>query len=225
MTKIPVSLRKTGIFQRKGPKMARTNNYLIQAAQAKQHFLTYDQEKLIRKLSLAADGDFLYTTMLYSPYRISRHTGDLERREGDAWVDANTFAEVMTLLDLVCDSREDRWISGKWKNMSGFGLMFHQDLLEDARSPWAERFQDDQEGFCWACQALGARRLNIGNISWGVELFDGLEIALQLWLGDEEFPPNLRILWDENALQYIRYETMYFAKGMLLDRLWEQMQK
>ena len=41
---------------------------------------------------------------------------------------------------------------------------------------------------------------------------------LQLWFGDEEFPPNLRILWDENALLYLRYETMYFAVDALLRR-------
>ena len=55
------------------------------------------------------------------------------------------------------------------------------------------------------------------------DLFDGLSIVVQLWLGDEEFPPNLRFLWDENALDYIRYETMYFAKGMLLERIREEM--
>ena len=46
---------------------------------------------------------------------------------------------------------------------------------------------------------------------------------LQLWFGDEEFPPNLRILWDENALMYLRYETMYFAKGLLFAILKEKM--
>ena len=51
--------------------------------------------------------------------------------------------------------------------------------------------------------------------------FDGLPIVIQLWLGDEEFPPSLRFLWDENALMYLRYETMYYAKGLLLQRLKE----
>ena len=44
-----------------------------------------------------------------------------------------------------------------------------------------------------------------------------------LRLGDEEFPPGLRFLWDENALMYIRYETMYYAKGLLLQRLAEKL--
>ena len=203
--------------------MARTNNYLIQARQAKQRFLTYDSQALIRKLTLKADEDFLYVPMLCQTYRIRRTTGDMERFDGAAWVDANSYEEVMTLLDLVCDSREDRHLSGRWKNMSAFGLQFHQNLLEGTRDPWAEAFQADQEGFRRACIALGGKSLPNGDIAYAIELFDGLPVALQLWLGDEEFPPNLRLMWDENAGMYIRYETMYFAKALLLDRIAEEM--
>lgn len=195
------------------------NNYLIQAQQAKDRFLTYDQERLIKKLKLNADEKYLYTKLLNKEYRIERTTGDLTRREGDSWLDANTFEEVMTLMDLVCDCREDRFVTGRWKNMGDFGLMFHRNLLEGTADPWAERLQADPEGFRRACRALGGRELKLGDISYAIELFDGLCIVLQLWFGDEEFPANLRILWDENAKMYIRYETMYFAKGLLFDRL------
>lgn len=203
--------------------MARGNNYLIQARQAKERFLTYDQQKLIGKLDLKADENFLYVSMLSQTYRIDRTTGNMERETESGWADGNSYEEVMTLLDLLCDSREDRFLSGRWKNMSSFGLMFHQNLLEDQRDPWAEKFQNDQEGFRKACQALGGVPLPNGDIAYAIELFDGLEIAIQLWLGDEEFPPNLRFLWDENANMYIRYETMYFAKALLLQRIQERM--
>lgn len=203
--------------------MERTDNYQIQARQAKQRFLTYDQEKLIGKLGLKADEDWIYMTMLARLYRLSRRTGDLERKESDGWADADSYEEVMTLLDWLCDSREDRYISGRWKNMASFGLMFHSGLLETARDPWAEAFQKDPEGFRRACLALKGSPLPTGDIAYAIELFDGLCIGVQLWFGDEEFPPNLRFLWDENATRYIRYETMYFAKGMLLRRLKEHM--
>lgn len=203
--------------------MARTNNYLIQARQAKARFLTYDQSRLIAKLNLRSDGEYLYVPMLGQTYRISRTSGDMQRQTAGDWVDGNSYDEVMTLLDLLCDSREDRHISGRWKNMTSFGLMFHQNLLEEQKDPWAEKFQADPEGFRKACLALDGTPLPNGDIAYAIELFDGLPIAVQLWFGDDEFPPNLRFLWDENALMYIKYETMYFAKGMLLSRIEEQM--
>ena len=52
--------------------MARVNNYLVQAAQAKAHFLEYDQQKLIRKLKLRADEDWLYTPFMGQLHRIHR---------------------------------------------------------------------------------------------------------------------------------------------------------
>lgn len=196
--------------------MERTDNYARQAMQAKQGFLRYDQQKIIDKLGLAFDDAFLYPVLLGQTYRVSRTTADMERRVGTAWVDANTHEEVMTLLDLLCDSREDRRLSGKWKNMASFGLMFHQNLLENARDPWAEKFQNHPEAFRRACLTLGGRELPTGDIAYAIEVFDGLEIAVQLWFGDEEFPPNLRWLWDENATMYLKYETMFYARSLLL---------
>lgn len=204
--------------------MARENNYAIQAQQAKLLFLSYDQQKLIEKLKLKADTEYLYTTMLNLPYRIRRISGDIERYRGGEWEDANTFGEVMTLLDLVCDSRENRFLACRWKNMQDFGLMFHRNLLEEARDPWAHRFDADPEGLRRACLALKGQPIPQGDVAYAIELFDGLCIGIQLWLGDEEFPPQLRFLWDANAEMYLKYETMHFAKGLLLQRLSEEME-
>lgn len=203
--------------------MEKTDNYQIQAAQAQQRFLTYDQDTLIAKLNLLHDAGWLYTMMLRTPYRLNRWDGSLQRKTGGVWEDANTFAEVMTVLDLVCDSRENRFLTGRWKNMSDFGLMFHRNLLEEARDPWALRFDADPEGLRQACLAMGGVPFPQGDVAYILELFDGLPVVVQLWLGDEEFPPALRFLWDENALMYLRYETMHYAKGLLLQRLAREM--
>ena len=199
------------------------DNYQIQARQAKDRFLTYDQKSLIQKMKLKADNGYLYIPMLSQCHRIDRKTGDMERQTDTGWISANSHAEVMTLLDLICDSREDRFISRRWKAMTAFGLMFHQNLAEGQRDPWADRCEADPEGFRRACEALGGRPFPTGDISYAIELFDGLEVLVQLWFGDEEFPASLRFLWDENALMYIKYETMWFAKGLLLERIREAM--
>jgi len=203
--------------------MARTNNYSIQAQQAKACFLTYDQDTLIGKLNLRFDEDYLYVPMLSEVYRIHRRNGNICRETETGWADANSFEEVMTLLDLVCDSRKDRFLTGKWKNMTDFGLMFHRNLLEGKADPWADKFEADPEGFRKACLALGGKPFHLGDIAYSIELFDGLSVLVQLWFGDEEFPACLRLLWDENALMYIKYETMYFAKGLLLQKIEEKM--
>lgn len=196
--------------------MQRTGNYLIQAQQAKSHFLTYDQTKLIDKFHLQWDEEYLYVHLLCKLYRISRVTGDLTYQEAGAWLDGNSYEEVMTLLDLLCDSRDDRCLSGRWKNMQAFGMQFHRNLLEDPHDPVAAYFDANPELLKQRCLAMKAEPIPGGDMAYAVELFDGLKIAIQFWRGDDEFAPRLRFLWDENALQYIRYETMFFAVELLL---------
>ena len=203
--------------------MDRTDNYAIQARQARNRFLSYDQEAIIRKLRLEADPEYLYTTMLRKRYRVHRASGTIHRLDQGGWVSADSYNETMVLLDLVCDSRPDRGLSGRWKQMQSFGLLFHRNLLEDDRDPRAGLFQRDPEGLRKACVTLKGVPMPQGDVSYAVELFDGLGIWLQFWEGDEEFPPRLRFLWDENALQYLKYETMHFAVALLLQRIRETM--
>ena len=44
-------------------------------------------------------------------------------------------------------------------------------------------------------------------------------VLLQFWEGDEEFPPKLMLLWDENSMAFLHYETTYYLQGDLLERL------
>lgn len=203
--------------------MAMVGNYLLQARSAKQRFLSYDQQKLIQKFCLEWDETFLYTTLLGRKYRICRQTGDMDCLTDGGWADGNSYEEVMTLLDLLCDSRDDRFIAGRWKSMESFGLMFHQNLLQDERDPLAERFDREPEALRKAGLAIGGKPQAGADIAFVFEVFDGLPIVLQFWHGDEEFAPRIRWLWDENARMYIRYETMYFAVGLLRRRILERM--
>lgn len=203
--------------------MERRDNYAITAARVRQLFAEYDQQALARKVGAKLDGDFFYVDFLSEPYRIHRLTGDISRFHGDAWLEANSFGQVLTLMDLICDSREDRHPTGNWKNMRDFGHGFHQQLLEQ-RDPWAERFQEAPQAFSAACEALGGEKYPLGDVAYAIPVFGDLRMLIQLWFGDEEFPAQLRFLWDENALQYLKYETMFYAVPLVLKRIQEQME-
>lgn len=204
--------------------MKNVDNYRLQVESAKKYFLRYDQEKLIRKLNLQADKGYLYARMLCRVYRIHRKTGDVERLD-ENWIVTNDHGEVMTLLDLVCDSREDRFLAGRWQNMTNFGGLFHRSLMEDQRDSLALRIQERPEDFRRACEELEGIPGPGGDISFALPVFDDLRVAVQFWEGDEEFLPRLRWLWDENALMYLKYETMWFALGLLRNRIRAAMEK
>ena len=193
------------------------DNYLIQAQQAKKYFLSYDQQALIRKCSLPADDRFLYPTLFSTLYRIDRHTGDMEKQLGGVWQSADSHGEVMTLLDLICDSDPCRYVSGRFLSMQAFGHGFHRELGE--RNPLADLFDLHPQAVAAVCEELSGSPFPAGDLAYELPVFENLHLVLQLWRRDEEFPPSLRFLWDENALQYLKYETMYFAVDVLTDRI------
>ena len=204
--------------------MEKRNNSQIQAAQAQKLFLEYDQIQLTEKFHLRADETYLYPVLFGRQYRIHRKTGGMQWQQDGQWRDGNSFHEVLTMMDLLCDSREDRFLSGKWKNMTAFGNQFHQNLMEDEKDPFAMEIQTRPEAFRKACEALGGTSVSGADIAYSFPVFDGLPLALFFWEGDEEFTPRIRYFWDENALMYIRYETMYYAVHLLNDRLRQAME-
>ena len=200
--------------------MARVNNYLIQASQAKQRFLTYDQQKLIDKFQLESDDEYIYVNLLWRQYRIQRKSGNMEYRNEQDWLDGNSYDEVMTILALLCDSRDDRCLTGKLASMASFGRIFYRSSYDDKPDPTAQWIQEHLDTFRNACSRFG-RPIPGGDFGFAFELFDGLNIGFHFWEGDEEFTPRLRFLWDENALQYLRFETMHMAVSLLMTFLKE----
>ena len=201
----------------------RFDNYAIAVDQAKKRFLTYDQQELIHRCRLRHDEDYFYITFLADPYRICRYSGDVQRLQAGAWVDGNSFGEVMTIFDWLCDSRLDRYVCGRWVNVVSHGHYFHADLQEEREDANAVYFSQNDAGFRAACLALGGREMSGGDMGFAIELVDGLPVYVQLWHGDEEFAPRLRFLWDENYAMYLRYETTWYAVPLLIGRIRREM--
>ncbi len=78
-----------------------------------------------------------------------------------------------------------------------------------------------------ACEALGGHpetELKVrADLAYRIPLFDFLPVILEFWESDDEFPPSLTLLFDRNLLDFIKYETSWFAMGFLLERLLQEM--
>jgi hypothetical protein len=80
----------------------------------------------------------------------------------------------------------------------------------------AQRYAETPEKFSAACRSLGGIPYPVGDAGYEIEIFPGLTAVVQLWLGDDEFPATLRILWDEDVLTVIKYETAWYVAAELL---------
>ena len=151
---------------------------------------------------------------------IRRQTGELFWQAGGVCTPSHDPSDAMTIFDYLCDSRRDHCLSGEFIAMANFGHQFHSGLLESGAPSALERRADqDLPGFCRACRALGGEPVTGGDAGFRLRFFPDLPVVLRFWASDEEFPAQLRFYWDKNTLFYLRYETMYYALGILQSRL------
>ena len=202
------------------------NNYAIQAEYAKGLFLKYDQEQMIRKLSLKADEEYLYLPFLDYEYRIHRATASVGKRlEDGTFADGNSFNEVLTIFDVLCYSKEGSRLSGEWAGIAALGNNIHSSNGGyDFFSAAAKRLEPYEDRLDALFQRLGGRKMPVGEPGYVLFAFPQLPVYIQYWRGDEEFPPQLRFLLDGNATEIIHYETMYYLIDVLMQRLMELLQ-
>ena len=200
--------------------MNRKDNYAITAEEARKLFLTYDLSKIISKTPLTQDEKWLYLPVLDRICRIEKATGNLAWSTPDGWEETKAFHDVLTIFDYLCDSKELRCPTGEMKSMASFGKLFHTGLLEQSEPSELEKSIDKSpDAFHFACQKLGGTPFPTGDIAYTVHLFPDLPMTIQFWHSDEDFPPQLCWLWDRAAGDFIRYETMFYALGLLRSRL------
>jgi hypothetical protein len=201
--------------------MARRNNYAIMADQTRKRFLTYDQNGILANIPVRHDGDSFYLPILNRECRICRHTGHIFwLSPGGTWIISTDPGDSITIFDYLCDAKPGRIPSGEFAAITGFGHMFHTGLAESSRPTALELSADARPGDLHrACQALGGVPSPWGDVGYLLPLFPDLNVQLRFWHSDEDFPPQIRFFWDRKSLSWLRYETMYYAQGMILDRL------
>lgn len=197
------------------------DNYAIQAEHARKLFLTYSQEAIISNAPIEYDEDWLYLKLLNQPLRIDRLTGRMFRRKDGVWISAGSHGEVLTVFDYLCDARPERTLTGQWMTTAALGKHVHTNLFDSGPSALETAIERDPDRFRRACEALGGVSAEGGDICFTMPLFPDLPILVRFWHADEEFPPVLDVLWDGGTLQYLRYETLYYALGILRGRLAE----
>lgn len=67
-----------------------------------------------------------------------------------------------------------------------------------------------------AIKAYGAEPLDLGDVSAAVSALPMIRVAMVLWAGDDEFPPDGNILFDRNTDSYLSAEDMAWISGMVV---------
>lgn len=201
----------------------RKSNYEITKIEMRESFLSYDQEEMIRKFSLAHDEHYLYLCLMGRDYRIDRKDGSV------TWTDAKHpepmdagFNEVMPIYDVLCYSQPDCHLSGEFVNMRSLSTIQGGRPGNDMFDRMGRKLDHKDAALSKACENLGGFKAGKGDVGYELPLFDFLPVRIQFWNSDDEYPASLQLFWDKNVLQYMHFETVAFVAGHVVARLTEE---
>lgn len=197
------------------------DNYEIMRNQMRGEFVKYDQEKMIRKFSLNSDADYIYITFVSENYRINRKSGVVERSsDGFRSATEADYNESMTIYDVLCCSKENCCLSGRFcpvYTAKGAAKTFRVGSSLFQKN--ADRFRGRIIQLEYAGSILGERTEMKGDAAFVIYAFPFLPVLFQFWDGDDEFPPSLNFMFDENILDYMHFETVFLMMSHILRRM------
>lgn len=131
----------------------------------------------------------------------------------------NTFD--LTLLAYYFDRADGLPLSGEWISFNQIpgGLFYAQAFQGYSGDKLAKVFQNDLGAFTQANQKLGGKRETFGNAAYSYQILPFVPIIVVCWLGDEDFPPSYRFLFDSNAPHYLVTDAYAILGSNLTQRL------
>ena len=197
------------------------NNYETMKLQMREEFLEYDQAAMIEKFSLRSDDENLYITFFGTEYAVNRHTGDVRSQRGEAG-----YNEAMTIYDVLCWSKPHCRTSGRMVNMSSLSTIQGGSMKREGDGlfgRYESAFDQRDEALAAACAKLGGVPGGKGDVAYRIPMFPFLDVMLQYWDSDDEFPASLQLFVDDRMTDFMHYETVWFALSHLLEQIKEMM--
>lgn len=143
---------------------------------------------------------------------------------GENYAECRSYNTVLTIYDMLCHSGYDELptLSGQWMPVSGFAIA---GTSPDA-NVFAQRYADSFSGripqLREACERAGGELLEPlagADVTARIPAFPFFPVMFQFWEGDDEFAPQIRILWDKKTMDFLRFETTYYLQGDILEKL------
>ena len=198
----------------------KVSNYEIQSDVAREAFLTFDFEDIVKKLDLKQDNEYLYVKFINNEYRLGKKSSEIQRiEENSTYIDAG-FYEIMSILDLL----------DNLKNLSKEELKASKNFVANAgnkqRNSWiflknAKAFSGKIDKLEKACKELGGIKIDNGDVGYIIDIFDYIKVMFVYYDEDSDFESEIKVLWTDNILKFVHYETTYY----MLEYLFEKMLK
>ncbi|MGM9532136.1 DUF3786 domain-containing protein [Intestinibacter sp.] len=210
----------------------KVSNYEIQSDVAREAFLKFDHQDIAQKLDLKQDAEYLYVKFINQEYRLGKKSSVIQRIEDDStYVDAG-FYEIMSILDLL--DNVGRFSKHELKASRNFvaptGLKEVVNAGNTQRNSWifsrnAKAFSGKIDKLEKACEEIGGIKIDKGDVGYIIDIFDYIQLMFVYYDEDSDFEPEIKVLWTDNVLEFVHYETTYYMLEYLFEKMLKIMDK
>lgn len=111
--------------------------------------------------------------------------------------------------------------TGEWiseKDLPG-GSAFFRGPHEVPTYLICRRFGNDIEAFRKRCLALQGTALDMGDSAYRFDILPGIPAAVLYWTGDDEFPPEVKILFDKSISGQLPLDIVFSLAVAICERI------
>jgi hypothetical protein len=163
-----------------------------------------------------ADGNFRLT-FFWQEYVVSGD--DFTVRRADTGEEPSSFTQSLILTYLVTadgTTPSSRWIG--FRELPA-GMFYVQAFQGYSGNRLVRDLQGGVEAFRRAAEALGGEPLEIGDAGYVFTVLPRIRLGLVYWEGDEEFPSQARVLFEDTSARYMPTDGLAILGSQLVGRL------
>ncbi len=163
-----------------------------------------------------ADGDFRLS-FFWCEYTISGD--DFSVRRADTGAEMPAFIQSLVLTYLATadgTTPSSRWIG--FRELPD-GMFYVQAFQGYSGGRLVRELKGGVDAFRRAAERLGGEPLSMGDAGYTFAVLPRVHLALVYWEGDEEFPSQARVLFEDSASHYLPTDGLAILGSQLVDKL------
>ncbi len=195
------------------------SNYEKWCEQWRIKFLHMDHSVLRKRLpELKEEGQWLTLYHYGRKFAVSRADGQIHAMEDGRPVSCCEKLNIYTLFGYVSPNAT---VTGNWvkfdqlKDASPFSKAFDAGII----APFARTFDGHGAELKQARHRLHGRAIPQSDVGFELDAFGCIGVKFLFWDGDEEFPAQGNLLFDESATDFIHVESIVTIAALGLSKL------
>ena len=163
-------------------------------------------------------GEVLISLLLMERvYQIRYPQGEVTCRDDSQNVGLMKKAILLRYLNNAKETSGEEKLIGF--NQLPSGSFYNPAFSQSVVKPFINFFGKEPQKLKWAARRLGGIEVPFGDVGMRISFLPKVKISFIIWEGDDEFPPQGKILFNSHIASYLSTEGVVIASAMTFNEL------